>query len=72
MADDAPTPEQMVPSLLHAVTWAFMFGFADALLLRKPWPVWTSAVGVSLGSHIVGTHWQTIKPWVGQGVASAI
>jgi hypothetical protein len=65
MADDVPTPEEMVPSLLHAVMWACMFGGVDAVIGNKPWPVWAGAFALSLISHIVGIKWPQIKPRVG-------
>ena len=72
MSDDAPTPEQMVPSLLHTVTWACMFGGVDAVIASKPWPVWAGAFSLSLTSHIVGIRWPQIKPIVGTRFASAL
>jgi hypothetical protein len=72
MADDVPTPEQMVPSLLHAVMWACMFGAVDAVIARKPWPVWVGALALSLTSHIVGIKWPQIKPRVGPRFASIL
>jgi hypothetical protein len=72
MADDAPTPEQMVPSLLHAVMWACMFGGVDALIAGKPAPVWVIAFAFSLSSHIIGIKWPQIKPIVSPRFASAV
>src|ERR1700733_7175947 len=72
MSDDAPTPEQMVPSLLHAVMWACMFGGVDAVIASKPWPIWTGAFTLSLVSHIVGIKWPQIKPKISPRFASLV
>ena len=72
MADDVPSPEQMVPSLLHAVMWACMFGCVDAVIAGKPWFIWAGAFSLSLISHIVGIKWPQIKPNIGPHFASFV
>jgi hypothetical protein len=72
MADEAPNPEEMVPSFLHALMWACIFGAVDAIITAKPWPVWASAFGLSLISHVVGIKWPQIKPKIGPRFASTI
>jgi hypothetical protein len=71
VSDDAPTPEQMVPSLLHAVMWACMFGAVDAFIAGK-WIVGTIALAFSLISHNIGIKWPWIKPKISPHFASLV
>src|ERR1700676_3900080 len=72
MADEVPTPEEGVPSFLHALMWACIFGAVDAIIAGKHWPMWAGALGLSLTCHIVGINWPSIKPKISPRVAAML
>lgn len=72
MADEPPSPEQMVPSLLQALTWACVFGAVDAAMAGRPWPVFVGAIVLGLASQIVGVNWPRIKPTLQPRLAGAL
>jgi hypothetical protein len=71
MADEAPTPEEFVPSLLHAFMWASAFGAVEELRAGR---LWTSGglLVTALTFHIVGIYWSQIKPKISPRFASAV
>lgn len=71
MADDAPTPEQMVPSLLHAFMWASAFGVVEELRASRLWSSGGLLVA-ALTFHIVGIKWPQIKPYISPRFVSAL
>src|ERR1017187_4569679 len=71
MADEAPTPEEMVPSFLHAFMWASAFGVVEEARSKHLW----FAGGLLIAAvtfHFVGIRWPQIKPKVGPRVASTV
>jgi hypothetical protein len=72
MADEVPTPEEAVPSFLHAFMWACIFGAVDAVIAERRWYVWAGALGLSLASHIVGIYWSWIKSKTGPRFAARL
>src|SRR6266478_5978592 len=71
MADAAPTPEELVPSLLHAFMWASAFGAVEELRVGR---LWTSGglFVAALTFHIVGIYWPQIKPKISPRFALAV
>lgn len=71
MADEAPTPEEMVPSFLHAFMWASAFGAVEELRSGRLW----SSGGLLFAAgmfHVVGVKWPIIKPNLGPRFAAFV
>ena len=71
MADDAPTPEEAVPSFLHAFMWASAFGVIEEFRAGRFWSSGGLLVA-SLSFHLVGINWPKIKPRISPKLASAL
>jgi hypothetical protein len=70
MADDVPTPEQMVPAFLHAFMWASAFGVVEEFRAHRLWSSGGLLVA-ALAFHILGIKWAQIKPNIRPHVAAA-
>src|SRR5437763_1733863 len=72
MADELPTSESAVPSLLQALTWATMFGCIDTLIAGKPWTLWGGLLAISVLSLAAGIKWSRIKAGLGPTIAGRV
>jgi hypothetical protein len=71
MADDAPTPEEMVPSFLHAFMWASAFGAVEEFRSNRLWSA-GGLLAAAVTFHIVGIKWPQIKPKIGPRFVSIL
>lgn len=60
MSDELPTSDTAVPSFLHAVTWAFVFAFADSIVLSY-WIRAGASLVVAVSSHALAVKWPSMK-----------